>query len=87
MFPFLRTQSENTKKIISETLQGPDDMASGPQRGSVRYKLIIYGSSEPHFGLIAHMISWNHALFPTVQTWKWQHRASCSATLIESASA
>lgn len=62
------------------------DMVSGPPRVNVCYKLIIYGSTEPHSGLIAHMISWNHALFPMVQTWKWQHRASCGAKLIERAS-
>lgn len=61
-------------------------MASGPLRANVRYKLIISGSKEPHSGLIAHMISWNPPPFPMVQTWKWQHRASCGAKLIERAS-
>lgn len=61
-------------------------MVSGPLRVHVCWKLIIYGSTEPRSCLIAHMISWSHTPFPMVQTWKWQHRASCSAKLIEWAS-
>lgn len=49
----------------------------------MRFKLIIYGSKEALSGLIAHMISWIPTPF-MVQTWKWQHRASCGANLIES---
>lgn len=60
-------------------------MASGPVRANMCYKLIIYGSQEAHSGLIAHMISWSLTPFPMVQTWKWQHRASCGAKLIERA--
>lgn len=74
------------REIITETLRGLYNIASGPLRVNVCYKLIIYGSNETHSGLIAHMISWNHTPFPMVQTWKWQHRASCGAKLIESAS-
>lgn len=50
---------------------------------AVCYQLIFYGSSEPHSGLIVHMISWKHTPFPMVQTWKWQHGASCGAGLIQ----
>lgn len=45
-------------------LRGLYNIAGSPVRVSLRYKLIIYGSIEPHSSLIVHMISWNHTPIP-----------------------